>query len=358
MNLLLNKNKIETTSKRIADKVLEEAFITPRKVNGEEILKLTSIPQINIFIVRLLFQKWKLETSKLESPFFDYSNLEVQKALKAFFNVLSHHISIDKYTLTSVLENAISDYIYLSLAPRDFFIQNYLRQPVIFLVDLKNELKYLKINKTLLENLVGDLEKNQGASISSEAAILVFESILLRSRDLLIKQEELISSFSSIIPLKVDELIDLEGNNMPVKEDVKDKKIEVVEGPKSKESEKENLDAVLKDDSKMVNEKFSRTQLTLNDSLGQPSVSLAEKFTKSKVDDIRNAIPLNKKFSFINELFNGLTSEYNLALSDIQESNNFDEAHNKLIENYGKKYNWNLENENVKELFSIIERRF
>jgi hypothetical protein len=86
--------------------------------------------------------------------------------------------------------------------------------------------------------------------------------------------------------------------------------------------------------------------------------SIAERLSKSKIEDIKSSIPLNLKFLFINVLFDGKVIEYNEALSLIEECSNFETAQHVLAEKFNKKNKWELHTEELKEFFQIIERKF
>ena len=54
--------------------------------------------------------------------------------------------------------------------------------------------------------------------------------------------------------------------------------------------------------------------------------SLAEKFQKNKITDLKEAIGINEKFYFINELFDGVMKEYNEAIMTLNSKSSKEEA--------------------------------
>jgi len=101
--------------------------------------------------------------------------------------------------------------------------------------------------------------------------------------------------------------------------------------------------------------------LTINDHLkqsGQTGNSIAERLSKSKIEDIKSSIPLNLKFLFINVLFDGKVNEYNDALLHIEECSDFETTQKVLIDTYSKKNKWDSRVEERDEFFKIIERKF
>jgi hypothetical protein len=67
----LNTQAIENYSTRLTKKLSDEFFAKNLTIFGHQILNYTPIEQVNLFIISNLFEKWKEETSKLKSPFFD-----------------------------------------------------------------------------------------------------------------------------------------------------------------------------------------------------------------------------------------------------------------------------------------------
>ena len=68
-------------------------------------------------------------------------------------------------------------------------------------------------------------------------------------------------------------------------------------------------------------------------------------------------VNINDKFRFVNELFKTNVNEYNIAIEQLNAANTIDEINAYLM---GLKtiYEWNDENEMVKKLFTISQKRF
>ncbi len=69
------------------------------------------------------------------------------------------------------------------------------------------------------------------------------------------------------------------------------------------------------------------------------------------------AINLNDKFRFINELFAGNANEYNIAIEQLNNVNSMDEA-TAYTKGLKSIYNWNDDHEMVKNMNSLIHKRF
>lgn len=69
------------------------------------------------------------------------------------------------------------------------------------------------------------------------------------------------------------------------------------------------------------------------------------------------AININDKFRFINELFASNSNEYNIAIEQINAVNSLEELNN-YLKGLKSIYNWNDDNEVVKNLYSLAQKRF
>ena len=100
---------------------------------------------------------------------------------------------------------------------------------------------------------------------------------------------------------------------MPVHEEVVTKKKEVVppvEQNKNTESKT----------SRSTIDLFSTSEPTIFDKLSHDKEpSIADRMRQSRIADLRQAIGINEKFLFINELFNGDMGKYNKALDELNE---------------------------------------
>ncbi len=102
-----------------------------------------------------------------------------------------------------------------------------------------------------------------------------------------------------------------------------------------------------------------RTEPSLNEKIAQKldGFQLSEKVIEPKIDNLKTAISLNKKIAFVNELFKENVVEYAKSIDKINSSNDLTEA--MLIWTELKiNHNWNNENNLVKDLEKLIQRRF
>lgn len=78
---------------------------------------------------------------------------------------------------------------------------------------------------------------------------------------------------------------------------------------------------------------------------------------KPPVSDLKGAIGINDKFQFANELFSGNMQEYEIAVQQLNTAGTIESA-SEYFMSIQQLYNWDSENETVKRLFDLVERRY
>jgi len=85
--------------------------------------------------------------------------------------------------------------------------------------------------------------------------------------------------------------------------------------------------------------------------------SIADKMQKSQISNIREAIGINEKFLFINELFNGDLGRYNKIMDDINELTTKQGVDTYLFE-LKIQFQWADDSEAYVKLKELLERKF
>jgi len=86
-------------------------------------------------------------------------------------------------------------------------------------------------------------------------------------------------------------------------------------------------------------------------------VSISAHIQHKKIDDLRNAIGINEKFLFINELFGGNLKQYQNAIEELNNFKSLSGIHTYLIE-LGVQYQWPAHSPALLRLKELIERKF
>ncbi len=162
-----------------SEKVLEGFFSSKDKITGREILSLSNVQQVNLFVVRELFKTWKEETENLKSFYFDYESPEVKEALGNLMEKLSNNILVDRVHFTPLLKKAVNQTLLVVFDPYDFFsliISG--KNNKLEVTSFREEIKYLKINKAPLDRLLQKLEGKGVQEISGNEAFAILDQIL------------------------------------------------------------------------------------------------------------------------------------------------------------------------------------
>lgn len=333
MRYKLKHEAVGEISKLIGKEIIEQAYLSHTKMDGERLISLTNSRQVNSFIIRSLFNQWRNEVERLESPYFDFNHERVKEALKAFMNVLSNHISIDKAHLESLLTQAIEDAILISFEPKLYLesILNRIERPQ----DFKLQFKYIKTNRELFKNLtdkIGDFD-------TKPSILNTFDSLgetdieTIDVNDFLTKlggTTHLESLFEVIEEVVIEE---------PV--------VEVAEETVAPEP----TPIIVADPD--VNEQPT----TINDKFDQPAkgMTLAEKLQRKVNQSIESSLTLNEKFMFQNNLFDGDNAKMKEAFASIDQALDLQDALSRA-----NQYNtdWDMDSEEVEAFMNVLERKF
>ncbi len=344
--LKINPVALEDYARKFTTKVCD-GFFTMFKNNatGSEILKITPVEQVNYFTIYNLYEAWKNEVTQLESPYFDYNKPEVNEALLAFMNTLSMHINVERINLEPLIHKSVLGALYLAIVPTNFYRSFINLLPDKFDIKrLKESEKYFRYNKAVLTDIIKRLDSIHTKELNKNDVLKALAPAIDESKELMVPYEEILRSFSRVIPIEIDGFVI---NDTPEKLVVPDEKV----APDDKKQK-------LVTEDKTINERFSKEQLTLNDMLKTPSTHTVHDGIKNKIVDIKSALTVNQRFMFINELFKGESWEFDQAMTLLNGFTNYDAAINMLLETYALKYNWDTENEQVGELFELVGRKF
>jgi hypothetical protein len=106
---------------------------------------------------------------------------------------------------------------------------------------------------------------------------------------------------------------------------------------------------------KILSDRFRKQVTSLNENMTQPKsvYDLSSRLQTKPISNIQNAVGLNDKFLFINELFNGDADKYNETIETLNNATHFNEAYNFLVENF----EWDMDNELVQKILDLIRRK-
>ena len=338
MDEKISLESISQYSNAYAEKVLQGFFTSKDKISGPEILKLSAIQQVNLFVVGELFKTWKEETKKLKSAYFDYEHPDVKEAFDALMDTLSNNIAVDRVHFSPLLKKAVYQTLLAVFDPYDFFAMVVSGQnDKLHVTAFKEEIKYLRVNKAPLERLLQKLmEKNvQEISGNEEFAILdqILEEVNFNPEDVDSYQEK----FSAILPL--------DANKFYVAKNPEPSNPQAINTPK----EPEKVVVV-----PTVNKEQTKNA-TLNEALSnQIKPSIADKF--QKVGKIRDSLTINQKFMFTKVLFHGDFELFSKAIEQLDRQDNMKGAIRYLENEHAS--TWDRDSEEFHEFMALVEKRF
>jgi hypothetical protein len=335
----INHQKLEAYSRALAEKLSTDFFRKKNFASGDDILHFTPIEQINLFIIKIVFDKWKEENERLRSTYFDYENAEVKEALGNLMVKLSQHIAIRKEHFDNLLNKAIRDTLFIIADPYFFIKTEYLNRSSMQLEEIKDREKYIRINKIFLQDFIARMEKENRRSVNVIEVGDLLDKVFSENRDKAEDVHKHIAEFSALLPLQENELLNASVQRQQTfrsEQEILKPKAELLVKPKLSEE----------------------VDSTLNAKLRNNESSLFEKHSNSRIEDIKTAISMVQKFLFINELFKGDAVEFNKALEALNKAINHRLALDMLQNNYANKYNWDPEKDEVKEFYKLVERKF
>ena len=419
MQVTVDEQFVSDYCKKFTNAVLSSIPDEKSAISGKDILTLTPSKQVNFFILKNLYSKWQEEMKKLESPYFNYKDTAVRKALVNYMNTLSQHIEVKPENLRDLIEMAVSETLFWVLSPSES-LKIELDQSGIREVKSESLKSLLKYYKVFSDDLKGHLASSEGESISQ---FLERWGELIASKDISEEQEKEMNSLSTVKEISFSDFMEkkLEDKDIEsfVEEDpsVRDgetqeqepeeelekeeeEKNEIIVEEESPASEREvsepedksNLDEdpdvdsdieaetnegfpeeqedghresedgeVSEEEDSMLNEQFTQPQKTINDQFKQEEdeeVSVATTHEQKKVETILEAISVNHQYMFTSELFGGDKDAFIESIQKIEKSTSFDNAVEMLVQNYSSTYSWDMNSDEVKELLKVVFRKF
>lgn len=349
MDSKLNYSAIEVYSVAYTRKVVNSFFGVEESINGKQILSLTNLQQVNLLIIKNLFEKWNKETSKFRSPYFNYDSEEVKKALENFMNVLSNNINVKKSHFEPLLKKSVTDTIFLVFAPYAFYSKeiNHPERSRISINNLREMRRYIKVNNTILDRLITRFKQDDMVEVFNDEGFDILNDIMEEIDLPKVDWDEYLHKFSEVQPLSLNMIFqDAEDENGD----------EDFERPLVKNESKAPVDK--NKAAKIINDQFYKEQKTLHEQLAQrPAPTIAE-LHQQKIDSLQKFITLNQKFMFVKELFSGDHDAYTSALGKLEQCDTMETAQAVLHRDYIDKYNWDMEGEEAGEFMEILAKKF
>lgn len=384
--------KCEQYGRRLATR-LSQQFFGPQPeatLDGPALLQFTPVRQVNLLVLRQLLGRWQQEASQLRSPYFNFEAAPVRAALEQFMNVLSRHIRLDRAALEPLLAQAVADTLVLATAPATAF-ERLLLPPAgpadaddnVPLAALRDHLRYFDQAKPFFEGFVNSLPTGN-APLSREFLRQSFDLYQAAHAKELPTLPPLVSEFSALLPLTEADLWD-DGPAKPASSPAPAQAVAhvapiaapaqvvsappkpaapaaarpqpPVAAPNAAPTPPPPAEAPLYEKLKATQPATLHLADTLREAAQGPATSLAERGAP-KVGSLREAISINQRFSFINELFNGENMEYHAAIQHLDTLPDADAAVAYVQQELAPRHDWSRKEEHMAKLLKLIERKF
>ncbi|QNH61758.1 hypothetical protein [Hymenobacter sediminicola] len=395
MNNKDNATFREQYGRRLAAQLCDQHFGArpTATLDGPAVLRFTPIRQVNLFVVQQLLAQWTQEMARLRSPYFDFEAEDVRQSLTQFMNVLSRRIKLARPTFEPLLARAITDTLAILLDPATTFEQKLLgAQATATPEQLRDSLRYLDVDKVFYQDF---LESLPAGTAQPQEALLkrfaLYQEANYKHHEPLAK---LVEEFNVLLPLTEGELqgtvpavaappvVAAPTPSTPsstpappappvVPQPVPQAAPAVAHTPEMAIA-KPHVAASTAVAAMPINSNAETAAVPLYEKLkaGQPATApLSETLRPEraastladqapKVETLREAISINQRFSFINELFSGENMEYHAAIQHLDTLPDADTAKSYVTQDLAGKHDWSRKDEHVNKLLKLIDRKF
>ncbi|GAB3771230.1 hypothetical protein GCM10028818_09790 [Spirosoma horti] len=207
MSNKFNANALTEYSKSYARRIASDFYQHHATINGQQILSLTPINQINLFVISSLSDKWQADAAKFRSPYFDFTDADVEEALRNFMNVVSQHISVRREHLEPLLADATRRTIIMIFDPRAYFDDVLRSQPEFTVtVDvIRQMVRYTKINQFIPTHIMQRMNGKPFVYVNQALGFL--DEVLSQRAHELEHYDKFVALFSEKLPMDVAGLL-------------------------------------------------------------------------------------------------------------------------------------------------------
>jgi hypothetical protein len=330
MDEKISTKAVDAYSREYATRLLDAFFVNHDRITGPEILALSPVRQVNLFVVYAVFKSWKTQMDKARSPYFEFRAEPVQEALENLKVALSNHISIRRSDLEALLQHAVRDALMLIVDPYDFFADLIEENDTVYVQEFREHLKYIKVNRAPLEQLLKKMDESGKREAGSNEVFGLLDSILEEVSFTPEDIDDYLVQFSKTLPLAIENLYELrKPAPAPPKSEPKSAVHEVI--------------GQLQPAKPTVNEKLAQS----------PKATVADNF--KRIGKIKDSLTINQKFMFTKVLFHGDFELFSQAVDDLDKQDSLQGALRYLELNYEE---WDRESEEFHEFMELVEKRF
>jgi hypothetical protein len=349
----MNVAALQQYSQSYSTTICDEFFRDNMVASGNQLLQLTTIPQVNMLVIGSVFEKWKTEAQNFRSPYFDFESDAVKSAMQTFMNTVSQQIAVKREHLEPLLTDATKNALTILLDPKEYFNDTFRSQPNFMLTaGIVSQLqKYTKFHSIIPQHIASKMAGQEFVYVNQ--AITWLDEVVNTLDE---KPEDInawISKFSDKLPLDVNQIAKKNQQDSALK-------IESTVGNEQSFFDSATNIAIV-EPPKVVQEPVqaeATTEESLNDSLRPEHENLAEHLQNQPISSIPDNIPLHQKFMFTAQLFGGSMIAYEKMIADLEQAGSYDAARELVTYTYANQYGWDASSDAVSQLIEVLKRRF
>tara|TARA_B100001113_G_scaffold351097_1_gene349482 strand:+ start:3482 stop:4279 length:798 start_codon:yes stop_codon:yes gene_type:complete len=184
-----------------------EKTISSNKVKGKDLIKITDSKQLNLFLIKNIYDKWNQNFKKNKMNYFDYEAKEVEEATNNMMNVLSNNICVEFDEFKKLFYLSMTDIVELASNPKGFLKKDFLNFKWYDLERIKIRSKYYEYFKDLFNILIERVESNREISIKSHELNKYVDEITIE------QNHELVKEVSVLLECNAEEISNIKYNN-------------------------------------------------------------------------------------------------------------------------------------------------
>jgi hypothetical protein len=349
--MILDQDYIDSYSRDFSQIICDNHFDKQKYISGQEIIELTPSSQLNLLVIRELFEDWQQQIDLLaKSPYFDYNDKAVKAALSSFMNVLSRAIRIEKQDFEPLLKKAVEKTIYLATDPVDF-IEQILNKasgnPGSYSKGLKKYIKWYS------EAWIPGVEEWANDSGSMFWKQKLYEGFEQEGKNLE-QPASLLEPLQKILPLEFESLVKDLSFESNINED--GAVLEAVkEQPKHYIEEVEEVSTKNQETGAAEDQEIE----TIDPAIVWAKFDTGENpYMKGSISHLKEGMGINQRIMFTKRLFQGNPDLMDQAIIELDATESFYEAIDLLNQSFVKSLDWDIHSEEVLELLQLIFRKF
>tara|TARA_B110000263_G_C15206234_1_gene463022 strand:+ start:181 stop:966 length:786 start_codon:yes stop_codon:yes gene_type:complete len=163
--------------------------IPKNNITGKQLLTITKSKQINLFIIKNIYDEWLNNFNKNKISYFNYSDINIQNALNNFMNILSNNILIKNKSIKKLIVKAIEESLELAIKPSSFIIKDIIKNSKeINETTLNSRKKYYPNHNNVFNELIKYIDNIENNFIEKSTLKKIIFNQELSEKEILIKE--------------------------------------------------------------------------------------------------------------------------------------------------------------------------